>query len=147
MSTRGSVSVLRFGDARGPPIPDREGHQQEYGARELKRTIHRHLTQPLATMVASGQIHPGALATVQRRADGTGLSIHAEGGNPVPSTREATLLVVDDNRSLLEFLEGVLSRLDCRLLLAESAGEARERAAAQPPTPPWSTTSCPTAMA
>ncbi len=34
----------------------RTGISPEYGARELKRTIHRQLTQPLATMVARGEI-------------------------------------------------------------------------------------------
>src|SRR5437588_11753618 len=34
----------------------RKGTSSEYGARELNRTIHRYLTQPLATMVASNQI-------------------------------------------------------------------------------------------
>jgi len=34
------------------------GTSAEYGARELKRTIHKHLTQPLATLVAKNQIEP-----------------------------------------------------------------------------------------
>ena len=38
------------------------GTSPEYGARELKRTIHKHLTQPLATMVAKNQIEPGSRA-------------------------------------------------------------------------------------
>ncbi len=33
-----------------------KGTSSEYGARELKRTILRHLTQPLAAMVANGEI-------------------------------------------------------------------------------------------
>jgi CheY-like chemotaxis protein/MoxR-like ATPase len=106
----------------------RTGTSPEYGARELKRTIHRHLTQPLAVMVAAGQIHAGALASVVLSGDRKGLEIRVEGGRPATVSRESTLLVVDDNRSLLEWLEGVLSRLGCRLLLAESAGEARDRA-------------------
>lgn len=36
------------------------GTSVEYGARELKRTILRHLTQPLAAMVAGGEIEPGS---------------------------------------------------------------------------------------
>ena len=35
------------------------GTSPEYGARELKRTIHKHLTQPLATLVAKNQVEPG----------------------------------------------------------------------------------------
>ena len=38
----------------------RKGTSSEYGARELNRTIHRHLTQPLATLVATNQVNPGA---------------------------------------------------------------------------------------
>ncbi len=36
-----------------------KGTSPEYGARELKRTIHKHLTQPLATLVAKNQIELG----------------------------------------------------------------------------------------
>ncbi len=37
-----------------------KGTSPEYGARELKRTIHHQLMQPLASMVAGGEIRPGA---------------------------------------------------------------------------------------
>ncbi len=39
----------------------RKGTSSEYGARELNRTIHRHLTQPLATLVATGQVGAPAM--------------------------------------------------------------------------------------
>jgi ATP-dependent Clp protease ATP-binding subunit ClpA len=35
------------------------GASPEYGARELKRTVHSQLIQPLASLVASGEIEPG----------------------------------------------------------------------------------------
>jgi CheY-like chemotaxis protein/energy-coupling factor transporter ATP-binding protein EcfA2 len=111
----------------------RVGTSPEYGARELKRTIHRHLTQPLAAMVAAGRVQPGALATVVLSADRERLEIQTEGGRPAPEMREPTLLVVDDNRSLLDWLEGVLSGVGCRLLLAGSVTEARHQATAHPP--------------
>ncbi len=38
----------------------RKGTSAEFGARELKRTLHRHLTEPLAALVAGGEIGPGA---------------------------------------------------------------------------------------
>jgi ATP-dependent Clp protease ATP-binding subunit ClpA len=41
-----------------------EGTSTQYGARELKRTIHRHLTQPLAALVASGRVRPGGRVVV-----------------------------------------------------------------------------------
>jgi ATP-dependent Clp protease ATP-binding subunit ClpA len=37
-----------------------KGTSLEYGARELKRTLHRHLTEPLAALVAGGAVEPGA---------------------------------------------------------------------------------------
>ena len=37
-----------------------EGTSAEYGARELKRTLHRRLIQPMAALVASDRIRPGA---------------------------------------------------------------------------------------
>jgi ATP-dependent Clp protease ATP-binding subunit ClpA len=36
------------------------GASPEYGARELKRTVHSHLIQPLASLVAGGEIQAGA---------------------------------------------------------------------------------------
>jgi len=35
------------------------GTSSEYGARELKRTLQRHVVQPLAALVAAGEIEPG----------------------------------------------------------------------------------------
>ena len=43
----------------------RTGTSPRYGARELKRTIHRHLTQPLAALVAGGQVAPGSSLRVE----------------------------------------------------------------------------------
>jgi ATP-dependent Clp protease ATP-binding subunit ClpA len=43
----------------------RQGTSLEYGARELKRTIHRRLTQPLAVMLSRGEIEAGACVSVQ----------------------------------------------------------------------------------
>lgn len=37
-----------------------EGSSAEYGARELKRTLHRRLIQPMAAMLAAEKIRPGA---------------------------------------------------------------------------------------
>jgi len=43
----------------------REGTSEEYGARELKRVLLRRVTQPLAGMVASGKIAPGAVVHIR----------------------------------------------------------------------------------
>jgi ATP-dependent Clp protease ATP-binding subunit ClpA len=42
----------------------REGTSAEYGARELKRTLHRQVIQPMAAMVAAGAIQPGSTVRV-----------------------------------------------------------------------------------
>jgi ATP-dependent Clp protease ATP-binding subunit ClpA len=39
----------------------KKGTSDQYGARELKRTVHRNVTQPLAILVSSGQIRPGSV--------------------------------------------------------------------------------------
>ncbi len=52
-----------------------KGTSTEWGARELKRTMLRELTQPLAAMVADGEIEPESLVRVDRAADGTGLTL------------------------------------------------------------------------
>jgi ATP-dependent Clp protease ATP-binding subunit ClpA len=52
----------------------RKGTSDEYGARELKRVLLRHLTQPLAAMVAAGEIQPEDLVRVD--AGDSGLEIN-----------------------------------------------------------------------
>ena len=61
-----------------------KGTSAEYGARELNRTIHRHLTQPLATLVATNQVNPGASVRVDVAEDGASLNIrsHDQVGGP-----------------------------------------------------------------
>jgi ATP-dependent Clp protease ATP-binding subunit ClpA len=99
----------------------RAGTSAQYGARELNRTIHRQLTQPLATMVATGQIPSGGKIRVDLAEDKNSLVIHAgelnERGAPTP----ATVLIVDDNRDLLRFLERLVAQSGWRLLMAETA--------------------------
>jgi ATP-dependent Clp protease ATP-binding subunit ClpA len=38
----------------------RKGTSQEYGARELKRVLHRMITQPLAALITAGEVRPGS---------------------------------------------------------------------------------------
>lgn len=42
----------------------KEGTSSEYGAREIRRTIHKHITQPLAALISEGQIQPRSLIHV-----------------------------------------------------------------------------------
>jgi len=53
----------------------RKGTSEEYGARELKRVILRHVTQPLAAMVSTGAILPGDVVRVEGSEDGLTLKV------------------------------------------------------------------------
>jgi ATP-dependent Clp protease ATP-binding subunit ClpA len=112
------------------PFPTRQfllekGTSPEYGARELNRTIHRQLTQPLATLVASNQVPPGANVRVDVAEDRGKLHIYVA-DKPYPSQpAHPTVLLVDDNRDLLHFLERLMADAGWRLLTAESATEAQ----------------------
>ena len=104
------------------------GSNPEYGARELKRTIHRLLTQPLAALVASGRIAPGSRVLVD--ADGTErLSVTAldePSRIQRPERAQPTLLVLDDNESLLELLRVLLKEQSITVVTASTAAEARD---------------------
>ena len=101
-----------------------KGTSPEYGARELNRTIHRFLTQPLATLVATNQVSPGTRVRVEVNEADDKLALKTEKG--VPRTRTTpTVLLVDDNRDLLHFLERLMASDGWTLLTAESATEAK----------------------
>jgi ATP-dependent Clp protease ATP-binding subunit ClpA len=110
-----------------------KGTSAEYGARELNRTIHRHLTQPLATLVATSQVSPGVRVRVDLADDGESLRIHAVEGDEAHHPAHPTVLLVDDNRDLLHFLERLMADAGWKLLTAESAAEARRLVAAEKP--------------
>ena len=101
-----------------------QGVSEAYGARELKRTIHRKLTQPLATMVARYEIHPGALVRVGADGSGESLSIQQVNTSPVQVSRPA-ILIVDDNHDLLMFLATELKQQGWEILIAEDAQHAQ----------------------
>lgn len=54
------------------------GTSPEFGARELKRTILRKLTQPLAALVESGKVEPQSCVRVERGAGGQSLELIVE---------------------------------------------------------------------
>jgi CheY-like chemotaxis protein len=110
-----------------------KGTSAEYGARELNRTIHRHLTQPLATLVATSQVSPGARVRVDLADDGESLRIHSLESDDARTPPHPTVLLVDDNRDLLHFLERLMADAGWKLLTAESAAEARKLVAAEKP--------------
>jgi ATP-dependent Clp protease ATP-binding subunit ClpA len=110
-----------------------KGTSAEYGARELNRTIHRFLTQPLATLVATSQVSPGAKVFVEVSEDGEKLNLRAQDSSPAPAPIHPTVLLVDDNRDLLHFLERLMADAGWRLLTAESAAAAKRLMAEHKP--------------
>jgi ATP-dependent Clp protease ATP-binding subunit ClpA len=110
-----------------------KGTSPEYGARELNRTIHRHLTQPLATLVATNQVNAGARVRVDVAEDNEKLSIRAVEQHAAAAPAHPTVLLVDDNRDLLHFLERLMADAGWRLLTAESATEAKRLVAENKP--------------
>lgn len=100
------------------------GVSEEYGARELKRVIHRQLTQPLATMVTRREINRNALVEVSAGDNDERLTIREVGAAP-PAAPRSSILIVDDNHDLLMFLATELREAGWEMLIAESAGEAR----------------------
>ena len=111
----------------------RRGTSAEYGARELNRTIHRFLTQPLATLVATGQVNAGARVRVDAPPNAEALTIHAVEAHEAQMPAHPTVLIVDDNRDLLHFLERLMADAGWNLLTAESAGEAKKLVAQHKP--------------
>ena len=101
-----------------------KGTSMEYGARELKRIIHLHLTQPLAALVVNGEITPGAQVTVDLHEDGAHLTLLAVGGAPLPAVPPSTVLAIDDNDAVLVWLSRVLSDEGHRVLTGSSVEDA-----------------------
>lgn len=110
-----------------------KGTSPEYGARELKRTIHKHLTQPLATLVAKNQIEPGASVRVEINSEEGTLTLRATAAGEEAAPSHPTVLLVDDNRDLLQFLERLMAESGWELMAAESASEARRMVAKRKP--------------
>jgi len=103
-----------------------KGTSLEYGARELKRTIHRHLTQPLAALVASGRIEPGSRVQVELGEDKLGLRICCAGDEAPALRNQPVILLVDDNRELVGYLQRLMAPAGWRVLAAGSAREAEQ---------------------
>jgi len=104
------------------------GTSQEYGARELRRTVHRLLTQPLAALVADEGCEPGAIVTVDAGGD-EGALVLRSGPAPVPAGTprlpRPVVLVLDENAHLARWLEHVCGGAGVTTVTAASAKDAR----------------------
>lgn len=75
----------------------RRGASPEYGARELKRTVHRHLLQPLAELIARKRVSSGERLVVEAPAGAERLVFYAKiGGLPPPEAPQAEDLIEGD---------------------------------------------------
>ena len=106
----------------------REGTSPEYGARELKRTVHRYLTQPLATLVIQGKVEPGSCVRIEVAEGGDGLALlPTKRVAPVEDSKPVDILIVDDNQDLLRLLSEHLSaKSGWRVRTAVSAAAAMD---------------------
>ncbi len=108
----------------------KRGVSVQYGARELKRTVYRFLTQPLATLVAEDLVAPKSIVTVSAASDGEKLDIDVKApASARTRAKTATVLIVDDNQELLKFLKTVMRNEPWELVSAPSAAQALDVAA------------------
>ncbi|MEZ5286508.1 MAG: AAA family ATPase [Vicinamibacterales bacterium] len=107
------------------------GTSSEYGARELKRAIHRHLTQPLSVLVANRRVAPGSIVRVDANGEDGALSIEPAPLATVtaPASERPTILVVDDNLGLLDWFHDVLGQEGYDVVSSESVEGALARIA------------------
>ena len=111
----------------------KHGVSTEYGARELKRTVHRNLTQPLATMVAEDRIQPGAQVTVSLDDAAGKLRIETDPGAQQQRTSQGlSVLIVDDNKDLLGLLKMAMRSQKWEIEGASTANEALQIAEHKP---------------
>jgi len=71
----------------------KEGTDQRYGARHLKRAIERHVVYPLANLLATEQVHLGDLVCIDWNKEQDGLTFVREGENLAIPTRKAEPVV------------------------------------------------------
>jgi ATP-dependent Clp protease ATP-binding subunit ClpA/CheY-like chemotaxis protein len=105
-----------------------QGTSLEYGARELRRVIHKHLTQPVAEMVANGRIQPGSVVTVDLDESGEGFELTVTPSDVEIAAQTCTALVIDDSDELLRWIDRVLSDRGFTVLTARSAADGRTKA-------------------
>jgi CheY-like chemotaxis protein len=105
-----------------------KGASPQYGARELKRTIHRMLTQPLAELVADRRIAPGARLVVEPASDGETLALGVQTeatSAPADRAGQPGVLILDDNPHLREWLRRGLEAIGTAPVVADTIASAR----------------------
>jgi CheY-like chemotaxis protein len=106
-----------------------KGTSMEFGARELKRTLHKYLTQPLASLVIEAKVEPGSTVRAELSEDKQNLMLRVDPqeAQPSPATRPTTILIVDDNKTLMRLLSYYLnSRSSWKVVTATSVQEANQ---------------------
>jgi len=78
-------------------------------------------------------VSPGARVLVDVADDGESLNIRSAEGDEAAAPAHPTVLLVDDNRDLLHFLERLMADAGWKLLTAESAADARRLVAEHKP--------------
>jgi ATP-dependent Clp protease ATP-binding subunit ClpB len=105
----------------------KEGTDQRYGARHLKRAIERHVVYPLANLLATEQVHLGDLVRIDWDGQHNGLTFIREGEGALVQTAAAeetpTVAEVEakDGRSINAPAEVVVESRKSRAALPTSA--------------------------
>ena len=110
-----------------------KGTSSEYGARELNRTIHRYPHAAPCDPRRNQSSEPRSAGSRRISEDGEKLNLRAHDAAPVVQPMHPTVLLVDDNRDLLHFLERLMADAGWRLLTAESAPAAKRLMAEHKP--------------
>jgi ATP-dependent Clp protease ATP-binding subunit ClpA/CheY-like chemotaxis protein len=111
------------------------GTSEEYGARELRRAVHRLLTQPLAALVADSLTRPGGVIRVDADAQGQELALRPDQASVAAAGAAAAkpiVLVLDENVHLAKWLEHVCAGAGVTALTAATAEQARQLMARHP---------------
>ena len=106
-----------------------KGTSAEYGARELNRTIHRELMQPIASMVVAGNVSAGTEILVDVSPAGDRLNMQAKLQVAKPGRN---ILIVDDSPEMLQFFERQMANAGWTLITATSVAEALQRTEQSP---------------
>jgi CheY-like chemotaxis protein len=101
------------------------GTSLEYGARELKRVMHRHLFQPLAAMVARNRVPAGCVMRVELSKDGQALAVRVAAANEAPLAEYPSVLLVQATRDPLRRLEHMMAAANWEVALTETVRETK----------------------